>query len=119
MTVRRLKSYSAATGFVYQYYFEEVRAGARRDSREGSEYLYIVSRDRKRSFPVPVFFRQDARDAWARAHGRPLSGTETYAAAKMRLLAAFDDAEDLERDRLTVEVTAENIDELLAALDIG
>lgn len=119
MTIRRVKSYSAESGYVYQYHFQEVRPQQVRGGRAGSEYVYIVSRDRKHSFPVPVFLRREALEAWARGHGRRLDGTEQYAAVKMRLFRAFDEIEDLERERLNVEVTAENIEELLAALDIG
>lgn len=119
MTIRRLKSYSAATGYVYQYCFEEVRPRQKRGGREGSEYVYSVSRDRKHSFAVPIFLRREAVEAWARAHGRPLTGTEEYAAAKMRLFAAFDEMDDLEAKRFTLEVTPENLEELLAPLDLA
>lgn len=119
MTVRRIKSYSAQTGYVYQYCFEEIRPQQKRSGREGSEYVYTVSRDRKHGFAVPVFLRRDAVEAWARAHGRPLTGTEEYAAAKMRLFAAFDEIGNLEAERLTLEITPENLEELLEQLDIG
>ncbi len=118
MTIRRIKSYSAQTGYVYQYYFEEVRPRQQRGGREGTEYIYVVSRDRKHTFPVPVFLRRDAGEHWAESHGRPLNGTEEYAAAKMRLFAAFDEIPELEAERLSVEVTPENIHDLLAILDL-
>ena len=86
--------------------------------REGTEYVYAVSRDRKHTFLVPVFLRRDATERWAQTHGRPLNGTEEYAAAKMRLFAAFDEIAELEAERLRVEITAENVEELLAALDL-
>src|SRR3970040_436962 len=35
--VRRIKSYSAATGYVYQYHFEEVRPQQQPAGREGTE----------------------------------------------------------------------------------
>ncbi|MFQ5777585.1 MAG: hypothetical protein ACE5IP_06215 [Terriglobia bacterium] len=119
MTVRRIKTYSSETGYVYQYHFEEVRPGQRRAGRDGSEYVFVVSRDRKHNFAVPVFFRRTALEAWEQTSGRQLTGTEEYAAVKMRLLRAFDEVEDLESQRLTIEVTPENIPELLAPLDIG
>lgn len=119
MTVRRTKTYSAPTGYVYQYHFEEIRSGQRRAGWEGSEYVFVVSRDRKHNFAVPVFFRRAALDACARTSGRPLTGTEAYAAVKMRLFRAFDELEDLEGERLNIEVTPENVSELLAALDIS
>ncbi len=116
---RRVKTYSADTGYVYQYYYEELRSPHQRGGFEGSEYIFMASRDRKTLLPVAVFLRQQALEAWAAAHGRPLTGSEQYAAVKMRLFRFFDESEDFDDERLGVEVTADNIDELLAALDIG
>jgi hypothetical protein len=116
VTLRRIKSYSAATGYVYQYYFEGRRPPG--DARAGSKFVFVVSRDRKHTFEVPVLLRADALAAWARARGRELTGPEQYAAVKMRLFRAFDEAEEMERDRLTFEVTPENIGDLLAPLGV-
>jgi hypothetical protein len=116
VTVRRIKSYTADTGYVWQYHFEEVRSRQTRGGESGSEYVFVVSRDRKTSYPVPVFLRHDALEAWTAEHGRPLSGAEQYAAVKMRLFRAFDEIEDLEPERHRIEVTPENIAELLAPL---
>src|SRR5271156_4491460 len=93
--VRRVKSYSAATGYVYQYYFYEVQK-TRRGLSSGTEYVYMVSVDRKKVFPLRIFVRADAVEKWNRTAGRPLSGTEEYAAAKMRLFQAFDEVEEIE-----------------------
>ena len=90
----RVKSYSSETGYVYQYYFFEVQK-ARRDNVEGSEYVYMVSADRKTAFPLKIFFRHDALRDWTRRTGRALTGTEEYAVAKMRLFQAFDETEAL------------------------
>ncbi len=119
MTVHRIKSYTADTGYVWQYHFEEVRSGPEvsgRGGRAGSEYIFVVSRDRRTSYPVPVFLSREAMEAWAAAHGRELSGAEQYAAVKMRLFRAFDEIEDLAPARDRIEVTPENIAELLAPL---
>ena len=116
MTVHRIKSYTADTGYVWQYHFEEVRSQQTRSGRAGSEYVFVVSRDRKTSYPVPVFLSREALDSWAAAHGRPLSGAEQYAAVKMRLFRAFDEIEDLQPACDRIEVTPENIAELLAPL---
>jgi hypothetical protein len=118
MTVRRAKTYSAESGYVYQYHFEELRSPHTRNDRLGSEYVFMVSCDRKTMHPVAVFLGRQALDAWAEAHGRELTGSEQYAAVKMRLFRFFDETEDFEGERLAVEVTPENISELLAALDI-
>ena len=116
-TVRRVKSYSAATGYVYQYYFYEV-GKARRGLAAGNEYTYMVSADRKTMFPLRVFVRRDAVEKWSRANGRPLSGTEEYAIAKMRLFRAFDEIEGLASARPDLEVDDSNLDSLLSTLDI-
>jgi hypothetical protein len=115
--VRRMKSYSAATGYVYQYFFRAVET-VRRGFRSGNEYVYMVSADRKSLFPVRIFVRRDAVEKWSARAGRPLTGTEEYAAAKMRLFAAFDEVEDLASARPELEVNASNLDALLGQLDI-
>ena len=114
---RRVKSYSAATGFVYQYYFFEVEK-AKRGGVAGTEYVYMVSMDRKSVFPVRIFVRQDAVENWAKHTGRPLSGTEEYAIAKMRLFQAFDEVEDLGAKSPDLIVDESNLDALLGQLDI-
>jgi len=49
-TVRRVKSYSAADGYVYQYYFFEGNR-AHRDGSPGGEFTYVISADRRSAFP--------------------------------------------------------------------
>ena len=92
--VRRVKSYSAATGYVYQYYFYEVEK-ARRGNFSGTEYVYMVSVDRKKVFPMKIFVLKDALEKWSARNGQQLTGTEEYAVAKMRLFQAFDEIEGL------------------------
>ena len=116
-TVRRIKSYSAATGYVYQYYFYQVE-NVRRGAAGGNVYTYRVSADRKTQFPLHIFVQREALDAWTRANGRPLTGTEEYAVAKMRLFQAFDEIEDLAAARPELQVDASNLETLLASLDI-
>src|SRR5580704_5763167 len=113
----RIKSYSAATGFVYQYQFVEVQK-ARRGLSLGNEYVYIVSVDRKENFPLTVFVKQSAEDKWAKREGRKLSGTEEYAVAKIRLFQAFDEIEDLAVTRPDLMVDDSNLDSLLTQLDL-
>ncbi|HLE35925.1 MAG TPA: hypothetical protein VI699_02140 [Candidatus Acidoferrales bacterium] len=115
--VRRVKSYSAATGFVYQYYFFEVNP-ARRGFTAGTEYVYMVSADRKTAFPLSIFVQKDAVDEWKGKFGRELTGTEEYAVAKMRLFQAFDELEDLATARPGLRVDRTNLDTLLAQLDL-
>lgn len=115
--VRRVKSYSAATGYVYQYYFFEVNR-SRRGAAAGTEYIYRVSVDRKTTFPLAIFVRHDALAEWARANGRSLTGTEEYALAKTRLFQAFDEVEDLASAHPDLAVDSSNLESLLSTLNI-
>lgn len=117
-TPRRVKSYSAATGYVYQYVFREIRK-ARRGMAAGNEYVYMVSADRKSSFPLVIFIAQEAAHGWSRRSGRQLSGTEEYAAAKMRLFQAFDEMETLPAGTpADIRVDEAALLDLLARLDL-
>jgi hypothetical protein len=116
-TLRRVKSYSAATGYVYQYYFYEVQK-TRRAGAAGSEYVYMLSVDRKKVFPLRIFVQRDGLDKWGRAAGRELTGTEEYAVAKMRLFEALDEVPDLANEQPDLVVDGSNIDALLSRLDI-
>ena len=115
--VRRIKSYSAASGFVYQYQFYELHP-ARRGSTAGNEYIYYVSTDRKTMFPLRIFVREDAVKNWARKYGRPLSGTEEYAIAKMRLFQAFDEVEGLSVAHTYLALDDSNLETLLSQLNM-
>jgi hypothetical protein len=119
--VRRVKSYSAADGFVYQYYFFEGNR-AQRGGRPGGEFTYVVSVDRETAFPFKIFVQQSALESWAAQNGRPLSSSEEYAVAKMRLFQAFD--EGAVRASLNGEppreviVNEANLEQLLGQLGI-
>jgi hypothetical protein len=76
--VRRLKTYSAASGYVYQYFYEGHR---------GTEYVFQVSADRQTYSSVSVLLT----DAAIEASARELNATERYAVAKMALFQAFDE----------------------------
>jgi len=119
--VRRVKSYSAADGFVYQYYFFEGNRG-QREGNPGGEFTYFVSIDRQSAFPFKIFVHQSALDDWAAQNGRVLSSSEEYAVAKMRLFNAFDEglvkaSQQGERPR-EVMVNEANLEELLGQLGI-
>ncbi|HKI10559.1 MAG TPA: hypothetical protein VKA02_00495 [Candidatus Acidoferrum sp.] len=90
--VRRVKSYSASNGYVYQYCFYEVNRITYED-RPAGEFVYVISADRKATFPLRIVVVQTALRAWAQANGRALTSSEEYAVAKMRLFQAFDEGE--------------------------
>ena len=119
--VRRVKSYSAADGYVYQYYFFEGNR-AQRGSNHGGEFTYMVSADRRSAFPFKIFVMQSALDVWAKENGRPLSSSEEYAIAKMRLFQAFDEgsvrAPAAGQPAREVIVDESNLEELLGRLGI-
>lgn len=119
--VRRVKSYSAADGYVYQYYFYEGNR-AQRNGKPGGEFTYVVSSDRRSAYPFKIFVKQSALDAWAKVNGRPLSSSEEYAVAKMRLFQAFDEGavQAPEQGQLPREVIVEeaNLEEMLGRLGI-
>ena len=116
-TVRRIKSYSAENGYVYQYQFQDVHP-AQRDAAKGNEFIYYVSADRKTMFPVRIFVRRDALDQWTKQTGRALTGTEEYAVAKMRLFQALDEVADFATTRPELTVDASNLPSLLERLDL-
>jgi hypothetical protein len=90
--VRRVKSYSAANGYVYQYCFYEVNRISHQGSPAG-EFIYAISADRKTTFPLSILVLQTALESWAQTNGRALSSSEEYAIAKMRLFQAFDEGD--------------------------
>src|ERR1700674_5336219 len=88
--VRRLKTYSAQSGYVYQYFYEGHRSSS---PERATEYVFNVSPDRKTSFFVSVFVSEGAMESWQDQSGRTLSAAERYAIAKMALFQAFDERE--------------------------
>jgi hypothetical protein len=119
--VRRVKSYSAADGYVYQYYFFEGNR-AQRGGSPGGEFTYAISTDRRSAFPFKIFVKQSALDAWAELNGRPLTSSEEYAVAKMRLFQAFDEgsvqAPPDGQQAVEVLVDESNLEEFLKQLGI-
>src|SRR5712692_10111827 len=104
-TVRREKSYSSQTGFVYQYYYEGYR-DSDCEGRAGHEYVFHVSSDRKTAFPLTVFLPSASVEVWQRSHGRDLTANERYAAVKMALFETFDERADLGPANAEVEIGA-------------
>ncbi len=101
--VRRQKTYSAQSGYVYQYFYEGQRQAGTR-SADGTEFVFRVSADRKTWMAISVVLAARSVQAWEHAHGRELSSTERYAVAKLALFQAFDEraAPALLRDEVLV-----------------
>ena len=115
--VRRQKSYSAQSGFVYQYFYQGNRP-AIREREQGQEFVFEVTADRKTSFPVSVFVSEPVVVDWQNLHNRALSPTERYAIAKMALFQAFDDRRTPGKMREEVRVRTADVRAILDILGI-
>jgi hypothetical protein len=98
--VRRLKTYSAESGYVYQYHFE--------GRRTGTEFVFSASADRKTWREVTV--RIPEGDLTVRE--RRLTLTDRYAVAKIALFAAFDRCGSPDQMPQPVEVNAHELEEV-------
>jgi hypothetical protein len=118
-TVRRLKTYAGAQGYVYQYYFVGQRAALAKDPESpATEFIFDVTSDRKLTYAVSVFLPQKAVAGWAKAHGRQLTEAEQYAAAKLCLFRAFDELEDLQAHARRFVIDGPQLEESLARLGV-
>lgn len=115
--VRRLKTYSAQSGYVYQYFYEGQRP-YRSGGESGTEFVFTVSADRKTSHPVSVQVGDQALAAWEQAHQHPLSSTERYAVAKMALFLAFDERTTPELMKQQVSVRATDVEAIMQTLGL-
>lgn len=115
--VRRQKSYSAQSGFVYQYFYQGNRP-AIREREQGQEFVFEITADRKTSFPVSVFVSEPVVVDWQNLHNRALSPTERYAIAKMALFQAFDDRRTPGEMREEVRVRTADVQAILDILGI-
>jgi len=113
--VRRQKSYSAQSGYVYQYHYEGHRPLT---PGNGTEYVFEVCADRKPPAPVSVHVHDEALESWERERGRSLSQTERYAIAKMALFQAFDERESPAALGEPVALGADHVKAFLNDLDI-
>jgi len=116
-TVRRQKTYSAESGYVYQYYYLGYRETGDA-GRPATEYVFDVSADRRSSFALSILLPADATLGWETATGRELTATERYAIAKMALFAAFDERDDPARMREAVWIDSGGVIETLETLGI-
>jgi len=119
MTVRRMKTYAGAQGYVYQYYFVGKRAALANDpAAPATEFVFDVTSDRKLTYAVSAFLPESSLTAWATIHGRSLTDAEQYAAAKLRLFRAFDELEDVKTQGRRLVIDAALLEESLASLGV-
>jgi len=115
--IRRQKTYSGQSGYVYQYFYEGHRP-YKRDRDSGTEYVFDVSGDRKASIPVSVLVSDTALEDWEGRHGRTLYASERYAIAKMALFQAFDERPDPSAMSADVCVRGADVEAILITLGI-
>jgi hypothetical protein len=115
MTVRRLKTYAASQGFVYQYYFVGKRQASESDA---AEFVFDVTSDRKQTYAVCIVLPQAAVLDWAQAHRRNLTDAEQYAGVKLRLFRGFDEIADMQAHGRQLRVESPFLEEALASLGV-
>ena len=115
MTVRRMKTYTGQTGYVYQYYFVGQRAAI---DEAATEYIFDVTSDRKITYSVSVLLLHRAVEQWQQQHGRRLVEAEHYASAKMRLFQAFDEIDNMMSDGRRLLIGPEEMEDMLATLGV-
>ncbi len=84
----------------------------------GTEFIFDVTSDRKQTYAVSILLPDAATSEWTAGHGRSLTDSEQYAAAKLRLFRAFDELENVmaEGRRLVIKPTI--LEESLANLGV-
>jgi len=115
--IRRMKTYSAQSGYVYQYFYEgqrESHAGA----EHGVEYVFQISADRKNWENATVLVAEAAVSAWQEEHSRQLSSTERYAIAKMALFHAFDERPTPAGMKGEIRVRTADVEEIVESLGL-
>ena len=114
--IRRLKTYSAQTGYVYQYYYEGHRPSA---SARGTEFVFHISADAKKWHDTSVLLSDGAIGAWEAAHHRTLAANERYAIAKMALFQAFDERAQPSQVKDDVHVQPADVEAILETLGLA
>ncbi|MBZ5575912.1 MAG: hypothetical protein LAP40_05065 [Acidobacteriia bacterium] len=117
-SIRRLKTYSAQTGYAYQYFYEGYRSYRKARAETGTEFVFRVWAGRKSGIVVRVLLADDAVHAWEQAHTRALTATERYAIAKMALFQAFDERATPALLKQDVCVRLADVDAILETLGI-
>ena len=119
MTLRRMKTYSGAQGYVYEYYFVGKRSALANDPEApATEFVFDVTSDRKLIYSVSVFLPEGPLYSWSQNHGRVLNDAEQYAAVKMRLLRAVDELADVKADGRRLRIDSDLLEEALASLGV-
>jgi hypothetical protein len=118
-TVRRLKAYTGAQGYVYQYYFVGKRPALADDPEApATEFVFDVTSDRKLTYAVSIFLPDRTLATWSGTHDRQLKDAEQYAAVKLRLFRAFDELEDVKTHGRRLVISSALLEEALTSLGL-
>ena len=111
-----MKTYSAQSGYVYQYFYEGHRAF--RAGENGTEFVFSISADRKNWTSVSVLLSFTALETWEKSNARGLSATEHYAIAKLALFQAFDERAKPELMKQEVRIRAADVEAIVETLGL-
>lgn len=114
----RLKTYSAQSGYVYQYRFLGHRP-ARVQGSDAIEYVFDVAAGSESGMRVSVVVPSASLAPTEAAWGRALADNERYAVAKMALFQAFDERLEPVAMRADVMVRPADAAGILARLGIA
>jgi hypothetical protein len=107
-----MKTYSAESGYVYQYVYRGQHRGG-----DATEFVFSVTDNRREWKRVSISLADDAVRSWADSSGRELLGSEGYAVAKLTLFAFFDRTSGLKAaEGLSLTLRADDIQRYLATL---
>jgi hypothetical protein len=112
--IPRTKTYSANTGYVYQYVYKGYRKFA--EPEAATDYVFAVSRDRQAVFPAIIRLAVASLADCAEISGREILAAEQYALAKMTLFAAFDRVATMEEWQTPMSATGSEMVAHLRAL---
>lgn len=115
--VRRQKTYSAQSGYVYQYFYRGLRTIPHRGAA-ATEYVFEVTADRHTAFPLSIVVPEAALEEWQHDHGRVLASAERYGLAKMALFQTFDDFPAPDQCHGPVELDPAGVSAFAEALDL-
>jgi hypothetical protein len=89
----REKTYSADSGYVYQYVLSSFRQ-YRRGGEDCHEYVFQVRGGRSGATDIAVILKSSVLQQWEREHDREFSASERYGIAKITLKRQLDASED-------------------------
>jgi hypothetical protein len=87
----RLKTYSADSGYVFQYSLSSFRR--HRGGDQVYEYVFLVSAGRGPAQPLSVLLGTSVLRQWQTQLGRELTASERFAIAKIALKRHLDESE--------------------------